>query len=127
MNNKTINFGKNWRTKLGNEFRKTALINIAHYVEDMGDVKINNDDNTYKAILDISRVKNTIFPLDVSYSMTTRETCFIAMIKSTGHIESDNKLIPEKVTLYDIQGKVVKNSDVCIDSMLYLLDFLESK
>ena len=69
-----FNFGNYWRNELGTEFRKTALEYIGGYVEKIGEVKLNEDGKHYEAVLDISKVKDTIFPLGTYCNTTTRET-----------------------------------------------------
>ena len=131
MINDVANFGNYWRNKLGNEFRNTALEYIGGYAEKIGKVKIDEDGKHYDAVLDISDVKNTIFPIGISCNITTREISLVAKIIVRGRIEKGkfNKDIHiiESVLLYDIQNKEIDNKDVCIDSLLFMLDFLDDK
>ena len=120
-----INFGDYWRNKLGEEFRHKALDLIGKYAEKIGEVK-DQGNNSYEAVLDISDVKDTIFPLGISCNMTTRETRLIAKIVSRGRI-TDNGYVTENVSLFDIQNNEIDNNDICIDSLLFMLDFLDSK
>jgi hypothetical protein len=126
-----INFGDYWRNELGTEFRKTALEYIGGYTEKIGEVKLNEDGKHYEAVLDISDVKDTIFPLGVSCNMTTRETRLVAKIITKGRIGKGKfnmgRHIVESVSLYDIQNNEIENKDICIDSLLFMLDFLDSK
>ena len=126
-----INFGDYWRNKLGTEFRKTELEYIGGYADKIGKVKINKDGKHYEAVLDISDVKDTIFPLGVSCNMTTMETRLVAKIIARGRIGKGkfnmDRHIVESVSLYDIQNNEIDNNDVCIDSLLLMLDFLDSK
>lgn len=126
-----INFGNYWRNELGTEFRNTALKYIGDYAEKIGEVKLNEDGKHYEAVLDISDVKDTIFPLGVSCNMTTRETRLVAKIIARGRIGKGkfnmDKHIVESVLLYDTQNKEIDNKNVCIDSLLFMLDFLDSK
>ena len=126
-----INFGDYWRNKLGTEFRKTELEYIGGYADKIGKVKINKDGKHYEAVLDISDVKDTIFPLEVSCNMTTMETRLVAKIIARGRIGKGkfnmDRHIVESVSLYDIQNNEIDNNDVCIDSLLFMLEFLDSK
>ena len=126
-----INFGNYWRNELGTEFRKTALEYVGGYAEKIGDVKLNDDGKHYEAVLDISDVKDTIFPLGVSCNMTTMETRLVAKIIARGRIGNGkfnmDKHIVESVSLYDIQNNEIDNNNICIDSLLLMLDFLDSK
>ena len=126
-----INFGDYWRKELGTEFRKTALEYVVGYAEKIGEIKINEDGKHYEAVLDISDVKDTIFPLGVSCNMTTRETRLVAKIIVNGRIGKGKfnmgRHIVESVSLYDIQNNKIENKDICIDSLLFMLDFLDSK
>lgn len=131
MINDAVNFGNYWRNKLGTEFRKTALEYIGGYAEKIGEVKIDEDGKHYDAVLDISDVKDTIFPLGISCNLTTREIILVAKIIVKGKIGNgkSNKDIHiiESVSMYDIQNKEIDNKDVCIDSLLFMLDFLDDK
>lgn len=131
MVNDGINFGNYWRNELGTEFRNKALEYVSGYAEKIGDVKINEDGKHYEAILDISDVKDTIFPLGVSYNMTTMETCLVSKIIVKGRIGKGkfnmDKHIVESVALFDTQNKQIENKSICIDSLLFMLDFLDSK
>ena len=126
-----MNLGDYWRNKLGTEFRNTALEYIGGYAEKIGKVKLNEDGKHYEAILDISDVKDTIFPIDVSCNMTTRETRLVSKIIARGRIGKGkfnmDKHIVESVSLYDIQNNEIDNKNVCIGSLLFMLDFLDSK
>ena len=126
-----FNFGNYWRNELGTEFRKTALEYIGGYVEKIGEVKLNEDGKHYEAVLDISKVKDTIFPIGVFCDMTTREICLVAKIIARGRIGKGKfnmgRHIIESISLYDIQNNEIDNKDVCIDSLLLMLDFLDSK
>lgn len=126
-----INFGDYWRNELGTEFRNKALEFVGTYAEKMGNIEMSDDNKHYVATLDVSDVKDTIFPLGVSCNMTTRETCMVAKIVSEGRIGNGkfnmDRHIIEKVTLFDTQNKEIQNKDICIDSLLFLLDFLDSK
>ena len=126
-----FNFGNYWRNELGAEFRKTALEYVGGYAEKIGDVKLNDDGKHYEAVLDISEVKDTIFPLGVYCNMTTREICLVAKIIARGRIGKGkfnmDRHIIESISLYDIQNNEIDNKDVCIDSLLLMLDFLDSK
>ena len=126
-----FNFGNYWRNELGAEFRKTALEYIGGYVEKIGEVKLNDDGKHYEAVLDISDVKDTIFPLGVSCNMTTMETRLVAKIIARGRIGKGkfnmDRHIVESVSLYDIQNNEIDNNNICIDSLLFMLDFLDSK
>ena len=126
-----FNFGNYWRNELGTEFRKTALKYIGDYAEKIGDVKLNEDGKHYEAILDISDVKDTIFPLGISCNMITRETRLVAKIIARGRIGKGKfnmgRHVVESVSLYDIQNNEIDNKNVCIDSLLFMLDFLDSK
>ena len=126
-----INFGDYWRKKLGTEFRKTALKYVGGYAEKIGDVKINEDGKHYEAVLDISDAKDTIFPLSVYGNMNTIETRLVSKIIASGIIgkgefNTDTNIV-ESVSLYDIQNNEIDNKNVCIDSLLLMLDFLYSK
>lgn len=131
MINDAVNFGNYWRNKLGTEFRKTALEYIGGYAEKIGEVKIDEDGKHYDAVLDISDVKDTIFPLGISCNLTTREIILVAKIIVKGKIGNgkSNKDIHiiESVSMYDIQNKKIDNKNVCIDSLLFMLDFLDDK
>ncbi len=126
-----INFGNYWRNKLGTEFRNTALEYVGGYAEKIGKVKLNEDGKHYEAILDISDVKDTIFPLGVYCNMTTMETRLVSKIIARGRIGKGkfnmDRHIVESVSLYDIQNNEINNKDLCIDSLLFMLDFLDSK
>ena len=126
-----FNFGNYWRNELGTEFRKTALEYIGGYVEKIGEVKLNEDGKHYEAVLDISKVKDTIFPIGVFCDMTTRKICLVAKIIARGRIGKGKfnmgRHIIESISLYDIQNNEIDNKDVCIDSLLLMLDFLDSK
>ena len=126
-----INFGDYWRNELGTEFRKTVLGYVGEYAEKIGEVKLNDDGKHYEAVLDISDVKDTIFPLGVSCNMTTMETRLVAKIIARGRIGKGklnmDRHIVESVSLYDTQNNEIDNNDVCIDSLLFMLDFLDSK
>ena len=126
-----FNFGNYWRNELGTEFRKTALEYIGGYVEKIGEVKLNEDGKHYEAVLDISEVKDTIFPLGIYCNTTTRETRLVSKIITMGRIGKGKfnmgSHIIESVSLYDIQNNEIDNKDVCIDSLLFMLDFLDSK
>ena len=131
MINDAVNFGNYWRNKLGTEFRKTALEYIGGYAEKIGETKINEDGKHYDAVLDISDVKDTIFPLGISCNITTREIILVAKIIVKGKIgkgkfNKDIHII-ESVSMYDIQNKKIDNKNVCIDSLLFMLDFLDDK
>ena len=126
-----INLGDYWRNKLGNEFRKTAIEYIGGYAYKIGKVKINEDGKHYEAVLDISDVKDTIFPLYVYCNMNTIETRLVSKIIVNGIIgkgefNTDTHIV-ESVSLYDIQNNEIDNKNVCIDSLLLMLDFLDSK
>ena len=126
-----MNLGNYWRNKLGTEFRKTALEYVGGYAEKIGEVKLNEDGKHYEAVLDISDVKDTIFPLGISCNITTREIILVAKIIVRGKI-GKGKLnkdihIIESVSMYDIQNKKIDNKNVCIDSLLFMLDFLDDK
>ena len=126
-----INFGDYWRNKLGTEFRKTELEYIGGYADKIGKVKINEDGKHYEAVLDISDVKDTIFPLYVYCNMNTIETRLVSKIIASGIIgkgefNTDTHIV-ESVSLYDIQNNEIDNKNVCIDSLLLMLDFLDSK
>ena len=131
MINDVVNFGNYWRNKLGTEFRKTALEYVGGYAEKIGEVKLNEDGKHYDAVLDISDVKNTIFPLGISCNIITRETILVAKIIVRGKIgkgKSNKDIhIIESVSMYDIQNKKIDNKNVCIDSLLFMLDFLDDK
>lgn len=120
-----INFSDYWRNKLGGEFRHKVLDLIGKYAEKIGEVK-DQGNNSYEAVLDISDVKDTIFPLGVSCNMTTRETRLIAKIISRGKV-TDDGYVTENVSLFDIQNNEIDNNDICIDSLLFMLDFLDPK
>ena len=126
-----INFGDYWRNELGTEFRNRTLEFVGTYVEKMGTTEMSEDNKHYVATLDISDVKDTVFPLSVSCDMTTTQTCLVAKIVAEGKIGKGkfnmNKHIIEKVSLFDIQNKEIQNKDICIDSLLLLLDFLDSE
>ena len=126
-----INFGDYWRNELGTEFRKTALEYIGGYAEKIGKVKLNEDGKHYEAVLDVSDVKDTILAVGVSCKMTTMETRLVAKIIARGRIGKGkfnmDRHIVESVSLYDIQNNEIDNNDVCIDSLLFMLDFLDSK
>ena len=126
-----INFGDYWRNELGTEFRNRTLEFVGTYVEKMGTTEISEDNKHYVATLDVSDVKDTVFPLSVSCSTTTTQTCLVAKIVAEGKIGKGkfnmNKHIIEKVSLFDIQNKEIQNKDICIDSLLLLLDFLDSE
>ena len=126
-----INLGDYWRNKLGTEFRKTALEYVGGYVDKIGEVKINEDGKHYEAVLDISDVKDTIFPLSVYCDMNTIEKRLVSKIIASGIIgkgefNTDTHIL-ESVSLYDIQNNEIDNKNVCIDSLLLMLDFLDSK
>ena len=131
MINDVVNFGNYWRNKLGTEFRKTALEYIGVYTEKIGEVKLNEDGKHYDAVLDISDVKDTIFPLGISCNITTREIILVAKIIVRGKIGKGklnmDRHIVESVSMYDIQNKKIDNKNVCIDSLLFMLDFLDDK
>ena len=131
MINDVVNFGNYWRNKLGTEFRKTALEYVGGYAEKIGEVKLNEDGKHYDAVLDISDVKDTIFPLGISCNITTREIILVAKIIVRGKIgkgKSNKDIhIIESVSMYDIQNKKIDNKNVCIDSLLFMLDFLDDK
>ena len=120
-----INFSDYWRNKLGEEFRHKVLDLIGKYAEKIGEVK-DQGNNSYEAVLDISDVKDTIFPLGVSCNMTTRETRLIAKIISRGNV-TDDGYVTENVSLFDIQNNEIDNNEICIDSLLFMLDFLDPK
>lgn len=120
-----INFSDYWRNKLGKEFRHKVLDLIGKYAEKIGEVK-DQGNNSYEAVLDISDVKDTIFPLGVSCNMTTRETRLIAKIISRGNV-TDDGYVTENVSLFDIQNNEIDNNEICIDSLLFMLDFLDPK
>lgn len=126
-----INFGNYWRNELGTEFRNKALEYVGGYTEKIGEVKINEDGKHYEAILDISDVKDTIFPLGVSCNMTTRETRLVTKIVVKGRIGKGkfnmDRHIVESVSLFDTQDNEIDNKNICIDSLLFMLDFLDSK
>ena len=126
-----INFSNYWRSELGTEFRKTVLEYVGSYVEKFGEVKLNEDGKHYEAVLDISEVKDTIFPLGIYCNTTTRETRLVSKIITMGRIGKGKfnmgSHIIESVSLYDIQNNEINNKDVCIDSLLFMLDFLDSK
>lgn len=126
-----INFGDYWRKELGAEFRKTVLEYVGGYAEKIGEVKLNDDGKHYEAVLDISDVKDTIFPLGVSCNMTTMETRLVSKIIASGRIGNGkfnmDRHIVESVSLYDIQNNEIDNNNICIDSLLFMLDFLDSK
>jgi len=125
-----FNFDDYWRNKLGTEFRKTALEYIGGYVEKIGDVKINDDGKHYEAVLDISSVKDTIFPLGVYCNLTTMEIRLVSKIIAKGRIGKGklnmDRHIIESVSLYDIQNNEIDSKYICIDSLLLMLDFLDS-
>lgn len=131
MINDVVNFGDYWRNKLGTEFRKIALKYVGGYAEKIGEVKLNEDGKHYDAVLDISDVKDTIFPLGISCNITTREIILVAKIIVRGKIGKGNSNkdihIIESVSMYDIQNKKIDNKNVCIDSLLFMLDFLDDK
>ena len=131
MINDVVNFGNYWRNKLGTEFRKTALEYVGGYAEKIGEVKLNEDGKNYDAVHDISDVKNTIFPIGISCNITTREIILVAKIIVRGKIgkgKSNKDIhIIESVSMYDIQNKKIDNKNVCIDSLLFMLDFLDDK
>ena len=131
METRGINFGNYWRNELGTEFRNRTLEFVGTYVEKMGTTEMGEDNKHYVATLDISDVKDTIFPLSVSYGTTTTQICLVAKIVAEGKIGKGrfnmNKHIIEKVSLFDIQNKEIQNKDICIDSLLLLLDFLDSE
>ena len=126
-----INFGDYWRNKLGTEFRKTELEYIGGYADKIGKVKINKDGKHYEVVLDISDVKDTIFPIYVYCNMNTIETRLVSKIIASGIIGKGefniDTHIVESVSLYDIQNNEIDNKNVCIDSLLLMLDFLDSK
>ena len=126
-----IDFGNYWRNELGTEFRNKALEYMGDYVEKFGEVNVNDDGKHYEAVLDIIELKDTIFPLGLSCNMTSMETRLVSKIVVNGRI-GKGKLnkgahIIEKVTIFDIQNNEIKNNDICIDSILFMLDFLDDK
>ena len=82
-----INFGDYWRNELGTEFRNRTLEFVGTYVEKMGTTEMSEDNKHYVATLDISDVKDTVFPLSVSCDMTTTQTCLVAKIVAEGKKE----------------------------------------
>ena len=130
MKKNSVNFGDYWRNELGNEFRNKVLEYVGTYAERLGTTEISEDGRHYVSTLDLSRVKDTIFPIGISCKMMTMETCLVAKIVTEGRIGKGKfnmgSHIIEKVTMLDPQDKVIENDKLCIDSMLYLLDFLDS-
>lgn len=124
-------FGNYWRNELGTEFRNKALEYMGNYVEKLGEVNVNDDGKHYEAVLDIIELKDTIFPLGLSCHMTSMETRLVSKIVVNGRIGkgklNNGEHIIEKVTIFDIQNNEIKNNDICIDSILFMLDFLDDK
>ena len=131
METSGINFGDYWRNELGTELRNKALEFIGTYAEKMGTTEMSEDNKHYVSTLDVSDVKDTIFPVGISCNMTTRQTRLVAKIVAEGRIGKGKfnmgRHIIEKVSLFDIQNNEIQNKDICIDSLLFLLDFLDSK
>lgn len=125
------NLGNYWRKELGTEFRNKALEHIGYYVEHIGDFYMCDDNKHYVATFNISEETDTIFPLGISRRITYMENRLISKIEVKGRIGKGkfamDRHIIEQVSLYDIQNNKIDNSNICIDSLLYLLDFLESK
>ena len=63
--------------------------------------------------------------------MTSMETRLVSKIVVNGRIGkgklNNGEHIIEKVTIFDIQNNEIKNNDICIDSILFMLDFLDDK
>lgn len=119
-----------WRTGLGSEFRNQALDYIGGYAETYGGVKLSEDGKTYTADLDVNAVLNTIVPLNLACDANKRDVRFVSLIHVDGKIgrgklnmKRRNK---EKITLIDNQNNEINAQNVCVDSLLYLLDYLDS-
>ena len=126
-----VEFGNYWRNELGTEFRKKALEYVGGYAETLGKLNVDQENKVYDAELDINDEMSTIFPLGVSCNLTNRQTCFVARIECKGRLglgkwHKYDRRIQEHITLIDQLGNEIDNSLICIDSILYLLDFLDT-
>lgn len=119
-----------WRVELGTEFRDKAIDMVGGYAETMGSIELKRDEKRYVATLDLYKAMETIVPLRLSCNMTTSETHFIAKIKVFGRLTTGlfgmEKRSKEFVKLYDPQDNEIDKSKICIDSLLYALDFLDT-
>lgn len=123
-------FGDYWRRDLGAEFRDKALEYIGCYAEKNGDVTVSDDKRHYTAVFSINDNMGTIFPLGLSCNMTYMETRFISKIVVEGRIKKGKHKgthIIDNVSFLDIHGNKLDKDTISIDSILYLLDFLEGK
>lgn len=123
-------FGDYWRKDLGAEFRDKALEYIGCYVEKNGDVTVSDDKRHYTAVFSINDNMGTIFPLGLSCNMTYMETRFISKIVVEGRIKKGKHKgthVIDNVSFLDIHGNKLDKDTISIDSILYLLDFLDRK
>lgn len=100
-----------WRDELGKKIRKKILSYIRVLVKQKGEV------NGKGFILDLNSEIHTILPLNVSCYSSKRVVVFVSKIR----LDGNNVL---KFT--DIQDKWIDPYVICIDSLLLLLDQLES-
>ena len=123
-------FGDYWRRDLGAEFRDKALEYIGCYAEKNGDVTVSDDKRHYTAVFSINDSMGTIFPLGLSCNMTYMETRFISKIVVEGRIKKGKHKgthVIDNVSFLDIHGNKLDKETISIDSILYLLDFLDYK
>lgn len=125
-----IKINNYWRTELGTEFREKALDMVGGYAETMGEIKNIPEEKKYTATLDLTKTMETILPIGLSCTMTTRETCFVSKIKVYGRLGVGflgmEKRFKEFVKIFDLHGVEIDKSKICIDSLLYMLDFLDT-
>ena len=120
---------KYWRKELGEQFRGQALEYIAEYINKIGSVT-EGEGASYTSTFMISERMSTILPLGMSCNMTTMETCFVDSISVMGEVVRDKygleRRVVSEVSLIDPQGNRIDTGEVCIDSLLFLLDCLDS-
>lgn len=126
-----VEFGNYWRNELGSEFRQKALEYVGGYAETLGKLDVDLENKKYYAEFDINDQMSTIFPLGVSCNLTTRQTCFVARIEcrgklSKGKLNKYDRRVKESILLFDQLGNEIDSNIICIDSILYLLDFLDT-
>jgi hypothetical protein len=120
-----------WRNELGSEFRKKALDYIGGYAESYGNLKENKEEKTYTAELDVNDLLSTIVPVNLACNANSRYVMFVSLIKVSGKLgktkfKDVTRRNKEEIKLIDNQNNEIDTNKVCIDSMLYLLDYLDS-
>ena len=121
-----------WKNELGTEFRNKTLEYIGGYAETYGTFTEDEANKSYTADMDISDILDTIVPLNLSCDQSKRMVVFVSKIHVDGKFVRgkyrDRKYKKQvAVKLYDSQDKEIDAMNVCIDSLIFLLDSIDSK